>query len=198
MILVWWGREVCEEHPEMSLKRQWRGTDKHLLATLLYKTFYSPYELVSAWNIRKEMVIQTEGMLLEIMSWDRSLWGRLAGGSVYCAGTDPVDSWPKAKPREQRGLTLYTLASRLQKQKAKLNRICLHVTLLAISFPQCYVTFMFQFFKFYLSALRSPPPCLVVRTQPVSFLASFLLPWTKVRKCEKECNDCLKNLTYFI
>jgi hypothetical protein len=28
---------------------------------------------------------------------------------------------PKAELREQRGLTLYTLASRLQKQKAKLN-----------------------------------------------------------------------------
>jgi hypothetical protein len=33
------------------------------------------------------------------------------------------------------------------------------MTLLAISFPQCYVTpFMFQFFKFYLTALPSPPP----------------------------------------
>jgi hypothetical protein len=35
----------------------------------------------------------------------------------------------------------------------------LHVTLLAISFPQCYVTFfMFQFFKFSLSVLPSLPP----------------------------------------
>jgi hypothetical protein len=55
------------------------------------------------------------------MSWDRSLWGWLAGSNVYCASTDPVDLCPKAEPREQRGLTLYTLASRLQKQKAKLN-----------------------------------------------------------------------------
>jgi hypothetical protein len=35
--------------------------------------------------------------------------------------------------------------------------IWLNVTSLAISLPQCYVTFMFQFFNFYLSALPSPP-----------------------------------------
>jgi hypothetical protein len=40
---------------------------------------------------------------------------------LYCAGTDSVDSSPKAEPREQRRFTVYTLASRLQKQKAKLN-----------------------------------------------------------------------------
>jgi hypothetical protein len=39
----------------------------------------------------------------------------------YCASTDPADSCPKAEPREQRGLTLYTLANRLQKQKARSN-----------------------------------------------------------------------------
>jgi hypothetical protein len=60
-------------------------------------------------------------LLREIMSWDRSLWGRLAGSNVYCAGTDQADSCPNPEPWEQRGLTLYTLASRLQKQKAKLN-----------------------------------------------------------------------------
>jgi hypothetical protein len=41
--------------------------------------------------------------------------------TFYCAGTDSADSCPKAEPREQRGLTFYTLASRLQEQKAKLN-----------------------------------------------------------------------------
>jgi hypothetical protein len=39
----------------------------------------------------------------------------------YCAGTDSADSCPRAGPQEKRGLTLYTLASRLQKLKAKLN-----------------------------------------------------------------------------
>jgi hypothetical protein len=34
---------------------------------------------------------------------------------------DSGDSCPKIEPLEQRGLTLYTLASRLQKQKAKPN-----------------------------------------------------------------------------
>jgi hypothetical protein len=38
-----------------------------------------------------------------------------------CASTDSVDSCPKAEPPEQRHLTLYTLASRLQKQKARSN-----------------------------------------------------------------------------
>jgi hypothetical protein len=70
-----------------------------------------------------------------------------------------VDLCLKAELQEQRGLPLYTLASRLQKQKQSLACIWLHVTSLAISFPQCYVTFfMFQFFQFYLSALPSLPP----------------------------------------
>jgi hypothetical protein len=60
-------------------------------------------------------------MLREIMSWDRNLCGRLAGSNIYCASTDPADSCPKAASREQRCLTLCTLASRLQKLKAKLN-----------------------------------------------------------------------------
>jgi hypothetical protein len=42
-------------------------------------------------------------------------------------------------------------------RKQSSTHIWLHVTLLAISFPQCYVTFMFQFFKFSLSALPSLP-----------------------------------------
>jgi hypothetical protein len=39
----------------------------------------------------------------------------------YCASIGPAYSCPKAEPQKQRGLTLYTLASRLQKQKAKLS-----------------------------------------------------------------------------
>jgi hypothetical protein len=34
---------------------------------------------------------------------------------------NPVDLCPKAEPGEQRSLTLYTFASRLQKQKTKLK-----------------------------------------------------------------------------
>jgi hypothetical protein len=37
------------------------------------------------------------------------------------AGRGSVDSHPKAEPGEQRDLTLYTLASRLQRQKARFN-----------------------------------------------------------------------------
>jgi hypothetical protein len=51
----------------------------------------------------------------------------------------------------------------------------LHVTLLAISFSQRYVNFMFQFFKFYLSAVPSlPPASLSEHRLSVSFLV--LLP----------------------
>jgi hypothetical protein len=56
-----------------------------------------------------------------IWSWDKGHWGSLAGSNIYCANTDPADLYPKAESWEQRGLTLHILASRLQKQKAKLN-----------------------------------------------------------------------------
>jgi hypothetical protein len=39
----------------------------------------------------------------------------------YCASTEPMDLCPKAERWEQRGLTFYTLASSLQKQKARSN-----------------------------------------------------------------------------
>jgi hypothetical protein len=56
--------------------------------------------------------------------------------SFYFADTGPEDFCLKSEPREQRGgLTLYTLASGLQKQKAKLNPHMADVTPLATSFP---------------------------------------------------------------
>jgi hypothetical protein len=39
----------------------------------------------------------------------------------HCAGTDSAESCPKSQPREQSDFTLYTLASRLQKQKARFH-----------------------------------------------------------------------------
>jgi hypothetical protein len=48
--------------------------------------------------------------VVRISIWDKRHWGK-----------DSADSCSKADPRKQRGLTLYTLASRLQKQKAKFN-----------------------------------------------------------------------------
>jgi hypothetical protein len=56
-----------------------------------------------------------------ISSWVRGHRGSLAGSNVYCARTDSVDSCPKTEPQEQRCLTLYILASKLQKQKARSN-----------------------------------------------------------------------------
>jgi hypothetical protein len=58
----------------------------------------------------------------------------------HCASTDSSDSCPKAEPQEQRGLTLYTFASRLQKQKARSNPYRLYLILLA-TLPWCYVIF---------------------------------------------------------
>jgi hypothetical protein len=80
---------------------------------------------------------------------------------------------PKVEPREQRGLTLYTLA-RLQKQKARSNPYMVifnsigYFTLMLGNFspPQCYVTFStFRFLRFYLSAMPSLPPCYFIRIQ---------------------------------
>jgi hypothetical protein len=85
-----------------------------------------------------------------------------------------VDLSPKAEPQEKRGLTLYTLTSRLQKQKAKFNPYMAACNSLG------YVTFFaFRFFKFHLSAMPSlplatlsehrlvcyfsgPPPCYII------------------------------------
>jgi hypothetical protein len=97
-----------------------------------------------------------------------------------------VDSCTKAEPREQMGLTLYTLANRLQKQKSRSNPYMVifnfigYFTLVLCDFspPQCYMTLlMFRYLRFYLSAMPSLPPCYFLRTQAYSvfFRASSLL-----------------------
>jgi hypothetical protein len=74
---------------------QWQGRWKTLSAI----TDESPEMLWESWTeIQNTEEIQQEATL-------------------YCASTDSADSSPKAEPQEQRGLTLYTLVSRLQKQK---------------------------------------------------------------------------------
>jgi hypothetical protein len=51
--------------------------------------------------------------------WDtEAVWQE---AMFYFPGKTQADLYPKAEPREQRGLTLYTLASRLQRQKARSN-----------------------------------------------------------------------------
>jgi hypothetical protein len=58
-------------------------------------------------------------LLQEFASWDMGFLRQLAGSKVLlCQHTD---SSPMAEIQEQRGLPLYSLASRLQKQKAKSN-----------------------------------------------------------------------------
>jgi hypothetical protein len=70
------------------------------------------------------------------------------------------------------GLTLYTLASRLQKQKARSNSYMVIFNFIGyfilvlrdFSPPHCYVTLlMFGFLRFYLSAMPSLPPCYFLR-----------------------------------
>jgi hypothetical protein len=60
---------------------------------------------------------------------------------------------------ENKGVSPYILLQAgYRSKKQSSTHIWLHVISLAISFPECYVTFMFQFCKFYLSALPSLPP----------------------------------------
>jgi hypothetical protein len=59
----------------------------------------------------------------------------------------------KLIPRNKEVSPYIPLQAGYRSKKQSSPHIWLHVTSLAISFPQCCVTFMFQFFKFYLSAL---------------------------------------------
>jgi hypothetical protein len=61
----------------------------------------------------------------------------------YCASTDSVVLCPNAEPQEQRGLTLNTLASRLQKQKARSNPY-----LVIFNFIGYFTLVLHEFFPF--------------------------------------------------
>jgi hypothetical protein len=55
---------------------------------------------------------------------------------LLAAGSGSADSHPKAEPQEQKGLALYTLASRLQKQETKFNPymvLCISIGYLTLS-----------------------------------------------------------------
>jgi hypothetical protein len=148
----------------------------HLCGKKKLCTWHDVANGTPAWQARRKTVIfaSIELLLWEIMSWDRRLWGKLAGRNVYCASTDPEDLCPKAEPREQRGLTLYTVASRLQKQKAKLNP---HMAACDSTgyfiFPVLCDLHVSIFFKFYLSALLSPSPVLLSEHQPDCFFSGL-------------------------
>jgi hypothetical protein len=60
-------------------------------------------------------------MLWEIASWDTELLRQIAGSNVLLCQHRLSGLMFKAEPWEQRGLTLHTLANRLQKQKARSN-----------------------------------------------------------------------------
>jgi hypothetical protein len=60
-------------------------------------------------------------ILQEVASWDTRHWGNLAGSSVLSHQHRLRRIMSKCCAQEQRGLTLYTLASILQNQKARSN-----------------------------------------------------------------------------
>jgi hypothetical protein len=74
---------------------------------------------------------------------------------------------------ENKGVSPYIpLQAGYRSKKQSFTYIWLHVTLLAISFPQCYVTFfMFQVFKFYLSAMPSLHPATLSEHKLVCFFS---------------------------
>jgi hypothetical protein len=92
------------------------------------------------------------------------------------------------EPQEQKGLMLYTLASTLEKQKARYNPCMVMYKFIGyfilvlhnFSSSQFYVTLsMFRFLRFYLSAMPSLPPCYFMRTQTyfVFYWSSYLLQY---------------------
>jgi hypothetical protein len=69
---------------------------------------------------------------------------------------------------ENQEISPYISCKQITEAKSNSTHIWLHVTLLAISFPQCYVTFfMFQLFKF----PSLPPASLSEHSLSVSFLS---------------------------
>jgi hypothetical protein len=81
----------------------------------------------------------------------------------YCASTD---SCPKAESQEQKGLTLYTLASRLQKWEARFNPYMVVCSSVGHFAPGAMWSFFtFRLFTFDLLAMSFPPLCYIFRTQ---------------------------------
>jgi hypothetical protein len=89
-----------------------------------------------------------------ISNWDT---GHKQEETLYCASTGSAES--SSLSTKNKGVSLYIpLQAGYRSKKQNSTHIRLHASLLAISFPQCYVTFfMFQFFRFHLSAMPSLP-----------------------------------------
>jgi hypothetical protein len=111
----------------------------------------------------------------ESLTWDtKAFWEAM----FISAGSGSADSHPKAEPREQRGLTLSTLASRLQKQKARFHPYMVTCNCWLLH-PQCYVNFFtFRFLKFYFPAMPSPPPPTLSEHKLACFFFLAFLPTT--------------------
>jgi hypothetical protein len=78
---------------------------------------------------------------------------------------------------ENKEVSFYTpLQAGYRSKKQSSTHIWLHVTLLAISFPQCYVTFfMFQFLSF-ISLFYHPFPLPHYQNTAFLFLSCYIIP----------------------
>jgi hypothetical protein len=104
----------------------------------------------------------------------------------YCASTDSADSCPQAEPWEQRGLPLCTLASRLQKQKAKLKPHMAACDFIGYFIPPVLCDLHVSIFKVLSLCFTIPFPYPIIRTQPISF-SVVLLPATWLAISETLC-----------
>jgi hypothetical protein len=76
---------------------------------------------IADWAVIVTSIAKASQTVVGISSWDTEHWGSLAGSNVLLCRHRPRGLVFKGWAWEQRDLNLYTFASKLQKQKAKLN-----------------------------------------------------------------------------
>jgi hypothetical protein len=101
--------------------------------------------------------------------------GSLAGRNILLCQHRPSRLMSKGWAPRTKGSHLIYLASKLQKQKAKLSPHMAAWDFMGYFIPPVLCDFTFQFFKFYLAALPSLPPVSSEYSLSVSFLPSSLL-----------------------
>jgi hypothetical protein len=94
----------------------------------------------------------------------------------------------KAEP-QNKGLTLYTLANRLQKQKARFHPYRVVCSSIGYFVPNTMWPSRLDFFKFYLTAMPSLPSCCIIRTRTCLFLSLSLWPSSLLHRSPLWCSD---------
>jgi hypothetical protein len=113
-----------------------------------------------------------------ISSWDAVHWGSLARSYILLCQHRLSGLVSKDWAWEQRSLTLYTFASRLQKLKARFNPYMIACN--SIDYFSPSATWPSSCFNslFYLSAMPSLPPATLSEHKLVHFFFLVLLPTT--------------------